>query len=64
VSVLASVVIFALVVALDLVGMVAVQVFGSEHEAEARECNSIIAFNASKGRRFHTWLGEEVRFNT
>jgi hypothetical protein len=60
---MASAVIFALVVALGLVGMVAVQVLGSEYEAEARECNNSIAFNASKGRCFHTWLGEEVRFD-
>jgi hypothetical protein len=63
VSVLASAVIFALVVALDLVGMVAVQVLGSEHEAQAKECNNSIAFNTSKGRCFHTWLGEEVRID-
>jgi hypothetical protein len=43
--------------------MVAVQVFGSVPEAEAKECNNSIAFNASKGRCFHTWLGEEVRFD-
>jgi hypothetical protein len=43
--------------------MVAVQVFGSEHEAEAKECNNSIAFNTSKGRCFHTWLGEEVRID-
>ena len=62
-SVLASAVIFALVVALDLVRMVAVQPLGSEHEAEAKECNNSIAFNTSKGRCFHTWLGEEVRID-
>jgi hypothetical protein len=54
---------FALVVALGSVGMVAVQVFGSVHEAEAKECNNSIAFNTSKGKCFHTWLGEEVRFD-
>jgi hypothetical protein len=43
--------------------MVAVQILGSEYEAEAKECNNNIAFNASKGRCFHTWLGEEVRFD-
>jgi hypothetical protein len=63
VSILASAVIFALVVALDLVGMVAVQVLGSEHEGEAKECNNIISFNASKGRCVQTWLGEEVRID-
>ena len=54
---------FALVVVLGLVGIVAVQVFGSEHEAEAKECNNSIAFNTSKERCFHTWLGEEVRID-
>ena len=39
---------FALVVVLGLVGMVAVQVFGSEHEAEAKECNNSIAFIQAK----------------
>jgi hypothetical protein len=63
VSVIASAVIFALVLALGLVGMVAVQVLGSEHEAEAKGCNNTITFNTSKGRYFHTWLGEEVRFD-
>jgi hypothetical protein len=48
VSVLASAVIFALVAALGLVGMVAVQVFGSEHESQAKECNNSIAFNKAK----------------
>ena len=56
-------VIFALVAALGLVVMVAVQVLGSEHEAEAKECNNTIAFNTSQGRCFHTWLGEEVRID-
>jgi hypothetical protein len=63
VSALASTAIFALVVvALDLVGMVAVQVLGSV-QAEGKECNNSIALNASKGRCFQTWLGEEVRFD-
>jgi hypothetical protein len=53
---------FALV-ALGLVGIVAVQVLGSVQEAEAKECNNSISFNASKGRCFHTWLGEEVRID-
>ena len=39
---------FALVVVLGLVGMVAVQVFGSEHEVEAKECNNSIAFIQAK----------------
>jgi hypothetical protein len=50
-------------VALGLVGIVAVQVLGSVQEAEAKECNNSISFNASKGRCFHTWLGEEVRID-
>jgi hypothetical protein len=57
------VVTFALVAVLGLVGMVTVQVFGSVQEAEAKECNNSISFNASKGRCFHTWLGEEVRID-
>ena len=56
-------VILALVVALGLIGMVAVQVFVSVQEADGKECNNVISFNASKGRCFHTWLGEEVRFD-
>ena len=52
---------FELIVALGLVGMVTV--FGSVHEAETKECNNSIAFNASQGRCFHTWLGEEVRID-
>jgi hypothetical protein len=63
VSLLASVVTFALVAALGLVGMVAAQLSGSVQEADAKECNNSITFNASKGRCFHTWLGEEVRYD-
>ena len=54
---------FALVVALGLVAMVVLQVVGSLQEDEAKECNNSIAFNTSEGRCFHTWLGEEVRFD-
>jgi hypothetical protein len=54
---------FALVGALGLVGMVAVQVSIPVREADAKECNNIISFNASKGRCFHTWVGEEVRID-
>jgi hypothetical protein len=54
---------FALVAALGLVGMVAVQVSIPVREADAKECNNIISFNASKGSCFHTWLGEEVRID-
>jgi hypothetical protein len=45
---------FAVVVVLGLVGMVAVQVFGSEHEAEARECNNSIALY--KQRKVFSYL--------
>jgi hypothetical protein len=43
--------------------MVTVQVLGSVQETEAKECNNSISFNESKGRCFHTWLGEEVRID-
>jgi hypothetical protein len=58
-----SLVIFPLVAALGLVGIITLQVIISVREAEAKECNNIISFNASKGRCFHTWLGEEVRID-
>jgi hypothetical protein len=45
---------FALVSALGLVGIIALQ------GADTKECNNIISFNACKGMCFHTWLGEEV----
>jgi hypothetical protein len=55
--------VFAVVTALGLVGIIALQVIVPVLEAEAKECNNIISFNASKGRCFHTWLGEEVRID-
>jgi hypothetical protein len=54
---------FAVVTALGLVGIMAFQVIVPVREAEAKECNNIISFNASKGSCFHTWLGEEVRID-
>jgi hypothetical protein len=58
-----SLVIFPWVAALGLVGIIALQVIVPVREAEAKECNNIISFNASKGRCFLTWLGEEVRID-
>jgi hypothetical protein len=55
--------VFAVVTALGLVGIIALQVIVPVREAEAKECNNIISFNASKGSCFHTWLGEEVRID-
>jgi hypothetical protein len=46
--------IFAIVAALGLVAVIAVEVIGIEQEAEAsRGCNNGIAVKASKGRRVH-----------
>jgi hypothetical protein len=45
--------IFAIVAALGLVTIVAVEVLSIVQEAEARGCNRSVAFNASKGRCFH-----------
>ena len=45
-------VIFALVAALGLVTVVAVDVLLTMQEAEARGCQTSQAFNASKGRCF------------
>jgi hypothetical protein len=58
---LRSRVIFVIVTALVLVGIIALQLIVPVLEADAKECNNIITFNASKGKCFHTWLGEEVR---
>jgi hypothetical protein len=44
--------IFAIVAALGLVAVVAVEVSSIAQEAEARGCNRSIAFNASQGRCF------------
>jgi hypothetical protein len=46
-------VLFALVAALGLVTVVAVDIILAAQEAEARGCNRSVAFNASKGRCFH-----------
>jgi hypothetical protein len=46
-----------------LLGVVMIDSILTTREVEAKGCNNSIAFNASKGRCFHTWLGEEVRFN-
>lgn len=43
--------------------VVVVDIILAAQEAEAKECNNSIAFNASKGRCFQTWLGEDVRFD-
>lgn len=51
---------FALIVAIGLVGMVAVQVSVPVREIDAKVCINAISFNASEGRCFPTWLGEEV----
>ena len=47
------VVIFALVAALGLLGVIAIETVSiPQHQAEARGCTNGIAFNASKGRCF------------
>jgi hypothetical protein len=46
-------VLFALIAALGLVTVVAVDVILTIQEAEARGCKTSQAFNASKGRCFH-----------
>jgi hypothetical protein len=45
-------VIFALIAALGLVTVVAVDIILTAQEAEARGCNRSVPFNASKGRCF------------
>jgi hypothetical protein len=45
-----TLVIFALIAALGLVTVVAVDIILTAQEAEARGCNRSIAVNASKGR--------------
>jgi len=55
--------VFAVVIALGLSGIIALQIIVPVREADSKECNNIISYNASKGRCFHTWLGEEVRFD-
>jgi hypothetical protein len=55
--------IVALVAALGLIGIITLQVIVPVREADAKECNNIISFNASNGRCVQTWLGEEVRID-
>ena len=46
--------IFAIVAALGLLGLIAVEsITMPQQQAEARGCNRSIAFNASQGRCFH-----------
>jgi hypothetical protein len=42
--------IFAVVAAMGLIGVVAVQILSVPEDAEARGCNNSVAANASKGR--------------
>jgi hypothetical protein len=48
-----AIVLFALVAALGLVGVVVVDIMLTAQEAEARGCHSGVAFNASRGRCLH-----------
>ena len=54
---------FAFIAAPGLIEIITLQVIVPVREADAKECNNIISFNASKGGCFHTWLGEEVRID-
>ena len=45
--------IFAIVAAMGLIGVVAIQVVSTPQEAIARGCKSGVPFNASQGRCFH-----------
>jgi hypothetical protein len=54
---------FAFIAALGLIGIITLQVIVPVREADAKECNNIISFNASNGRCDQTWLGEEVRID-
>jgi hypothetical protein len=47
-----TLVIFAIIAALGLVTVVAVDIMLTTQEAEAAGCNNGIAFNASKGKSF------------
>jgi hypothetical protein len=50
-----SLVIFAILAAVGLIGIAIVEaVFILPQEADARGCKTSIAFNASKGRCFHS----------
>jgi hypothetical protein len=46
-------VIFAIIAALGLVTVVAVDIMLTTQEAEAKGCNNSVAVNASKGRCLH-----------
>jgi hypothetical protein len=48
-----TMVLFALITALGLVAVVAVDIMLTAQEADARGCNNSVAFNASQGRCFH-----------
>jgi hypothetical protein len=48
-----TMVMFALITALGLVAVVAVDIMLTAQEADARGCNNSVAFNASQGRCFH-----------
>ncbi len=48
----AMIAIFALVAALGLLGVIAVDAFTIQ-QVDARGCHTSVAFNASKGRCFH-----------
>jgi hypothetical protein len=49
----ATMLLFAVVAALGLVGVVVVDIMLTAQEAEARGCHSGVAFNASRGRCLH-----------
>jgi hypothetical protein len=49
----AMIAIFALAAALGLLGVIAVDAFTIQ-KVDARGCNNGVAFNASKGRCFHS----------
>ena len=57
------VVLFGIGVIFGLLGVVMIDSILTTQRAEAKGCNNSRAFNASQGRCFHTWLGEEVRFD-
>ncbi len=46
-------IIFAIVAMVGLVAVFAIEIVPLENQADARGCNTSIAFNASKGRCFH-----------
>ena len=45
--------IFAVMAAMGIIGVVAIEVFSTPQEATARGCKSGVPFNASQGRCFH-----------